>query len=370
MLNFTGTVAYRITNGNLYKDYEVIVRIVPPLNSFAIEGVEGNIDHGNKSVSLLLPDGMDLSALSPQVEVQNGISVSPASGAVQDFTEPVTYTFTAASSSVEYTVTVISNSIYEYAFLGTAASRDAIADDDEKAAADWFFANYPESDYISFQSIGAGRRLSNYKVIWWHHDASQDLPAAATNATVVNALKAYRAQGGGLLLTTYAALYLETLGVVPAGKGPNNVFGDFGDGGFIEYNDDWGISFRGRESHPIFQGIETYDTGKANLLSKGTFRKNHTAWWFLPEWGGYGNAATWREQTGGINLASEAWDDYLDGRVGIAEWPSAGLQGNVVVITFGAYDWYSEPRNGGSDNAYIGNIQRLTKNAIDYIKND
>ncbi|MCH5684439.1 DUF4960 domain-containing protein [Niabella sp. W65] len=70
----------------------------------------------------------------------------------------------------------------------------------------------------------------------------------------------------------------------------------------------------------------------------------------------------------GINLASEAWDDNLDGRVGIAEWKT-GDNANVIIIAFGAYDWYSEPLNGGkTTNAYIGNIRRITKNAIDYLK--
>jgi hypothetical protein len=367
-INFTGDVKYRITNGNLYKDYTVKALITPPLKSFTINGVAGTIDQSAQSITVLLPDGVNLSNLTPQIQVENNIQVSPASGVPQNFTGPVSYTLTSGNTTATYRVTVISNSVNEYAFLGLAATRDAIADPDEKAAADWFFLNYPAADYISFQSIETGRRLSNYKVIWWHYDAAQDLPAAALTSAVVNALKAYRANGGNLMLTTYATRYVEALGIVPQGRGPNNAFGDFGNAGFIEQNNNWGISFRTRESHPVFAGIETYEPGKAWLLEKGTFRQNHTAWWFLPEWGGYGNGAAWREQTGGINLASEAWDDNLDGRVGIAEWKT-GDNANVIIIAFGAYDWYSEPLNGGkTTNAYIGNIRRITKNAIDYLK--
>jgi len=36
-LNFTGDVKYRITNGNLYKNYTVKVSVVPPINSFKIK---------------------------------------------------------------------------------------------------------------------------------------------------------------------------------------------------------------------------------------------------------------------------------------------------------------------------------------------
>lgn len=367
-LNFTGDVKYRITNGNLYKNYTVKVSVVPPIKSFKINGVAGTIDHANKSITVLLPDGVDLRSLSPQIELQPGVTITPGSGVAKDFTNSVPYTVSLGNASAVYQVTVISNSINEYAFLGLAATRATITDPDEKAAADWFFINYPAADYISFQSIETGRKISNYKVIWWHFDEAQDLPAATLTPAVTGALKTFRSNGGNLLLTAFATRYVEALGIVPQGRGPNNSFGDFGTGGWVEQNNNWGISFRTREGHPVFAGVETYEPGKAYLLEKGTFRQNHTAWWFLPDWGGYGNAATWRDQTGGINLASESWDDNLDGRVGIAEWKTQN-DANVIVIAFGAYDWYSEPLNGGSTtNAFIGNIRRITKNSIDYLK--
>ncbi|RYY36621.1 MAG: DUF4960 domain-containing protein [Sphingobacteriaceae bacterium] len=366
-MNFTGPVKYRVTNGNLYKDYTVTVKIVPPLSTFSINGVSGTIDQESRSITVILPDGTDLTSLTPEIELATGVTISPAAGA-RDFSQAVEYTVTLGDASAVYQVTVISNSVNEYAYLGLAATRSAIVDPDEKAAADWFFTNFPAADYVSFQSLETGRNLANYKVIWWHFDAAQDLPAAALTPTVITKLKDFRAAGGNLLLTAFATRYVEALGIVPQGRGPNNSFGDFGDGGFIS-GDDWGISFRGNENHPIFTGIDTYQPGKAWLLEKGTFRQNHTAWWFLPEWGGYGNGATWREQTGGINLASEAWDDNLDGRVGLAEWKTDG-NANIVVIAFGAYDWYSEPLNGGGANGYIGNIRRITKNAIEYLRDN
>lgn len=368
-MNFTGTVKYRITSGNVFKDYNAVVKIIPPLSAFKINGVNATINHETKMITLILPDGTNRSALSPDIALQPGATVLPASGAAQNFIQPINYTVTVGSSTVTYSVSVISNSVSEYAFLGTSATRSAISNPDEKAAADWFFATYPTADYLSFQSIQTGQKLSNYKVIWWHYDSAQDLPAAATSSAVVNALKAYRTGGGSLLLTTYATRYVEALGVVPAGRGPNNVFGDFPPNGFVETNSDWGISFKGKENHPVFQGLETFEPGKAYLLEKGTFRLNHTAWWYINDWGGYGTAAVWHDQTGGTNLASEAWDNELNGRAGIAEWPSVNNTGKVIIVAFGAYDWYSEPLNGGStSNRYLANIKKITKNAIDYLK--
>ncbi len=368
-LNFTGIVRYRVTAGNLYRDYDVIAKITPPITSFSISNINGTINHEDKIISLILPDGTDVSNLIPVLKLEPGVQSVPASGVSQNFSGPVTYALTLNGKMAAYTVNVISNSVSEYAFLGMAGSRAAITNPDEKAAADWFFNTYPTADYVSFSSIENGRSLSNYKAIWWHYDSAQDLPQAVLSNAVVTALKDYRSSGGGLLLTTYAARYVEALGVVPAGRGPNNVFGDFNGAGFIETNNNWGISFKTHQDHPIFAGVETYEPGKAWLLQKGTFRQNHTAWWFVNEWGGYGDGAGWRAATGGINLASENWDDALNGRVGIAEWPSSSGAGNVAVICFGAYDWYSEPLNGGStSNLYITNIRRMTRNAIDYIK--
>ncbi|WP_207434818.1 DUF4960 domain-containing protein [Sabulibacter ruber] len=370
--NFGQEVEYTVVNGNLYKKYKVRVQILQPILRFALNGVEGAIDHANKTISVVLPSGTNVSALTPEIEVSTGVSINPASGAPQDFSSPKVYTITAGNRSEEYTVTVSLQTVgLNVAFLGVAANRGALTNPDEKAAADWLFSKFSDAAYLSFDEIIGGRDLNQFDVIWWHHDAAMELPGVALEAKAVNALKNYRAAGGNLLLTTFAARYLETLNVIPQGKGPNNVFGDFPPAGFVDQNSSWGISFKGHEDHPIFAGLQTYETGKAYLLEKGTFRLNHVAWWFLPEWGGYGNGAGWRQQTGGVNLASEAWDDQLNGRVGIAEFPGNGTSdGNVVVIVFGAYDWFNEPDANGTPsqaNAFRSNIERLTENSIKYL---
>lgn len=369
--DFSRVVEYTVINGNLYKKYRVRAQVLQPILRFAINGVNGSIDNAARTISLVLPADADVTALEPQIELSTGVSINPPSGESVDFSEPVVYTVSSGSTSTQYTVTVSKQSSgLTVAYLSTAANRAAISNPDEKEAADWLFNKFSDVSFISFQDVAGGRSLSEYAVIWWHHDAAMDLPAIALDARVVNALKAYRAAGGNLLLTTFATRYVEALGLVPQGKGPNNVFGDFLPNGFVDRDNSWGISFRGNEGHPIFQGLETYDTGKAYLLEKGTFRLNHTAWWFVNEWGGYGDGAGWRQQTGGINLASESWDDHLNGRVGIAEFPGSATDGNAVIIAFGAYDWFNEPDASGNpsqSNGYKHNIERLTENAIRYL---
>lgn len=369
-ISFTNPVKFRVINGNLFKDYTVTVTVLSPIKSFKINGVAATINDVNKTITMTLPEDTNLTALKPVIELTGGVSISPASGATVDFTNPVTFVITSNGTSVNYTANVgVPVAGLVVAFLGTAATRAEITNMDEITASDWLFQNFPDAEYISFNSVLTGADLSDVDVIWWHFDSAANLPAVAYNPAVTAALKNFRTNGGNLLLTSFASQYVDALGIVPSGKGPNNVFGDFPPNGFVDGNS-WGMSFVGHENHPIFAGLVTYESGKANLLQSGTFRLNHTAWWFLPEWGGYVNGEGWRNQTGGTNLASESWDNALNGRVTIAEFPNTGTDKNVVVISMGAYDWYNEANSSGvpsQANEFIGNIKLLTQNSINYL---
>ncbi len=369
-INFANSVKFRVINGNLYKDYTVTTVVLSPFKSFKINGVSAIINDVNKTITMTLPEGTNLKALKPTIELTEGVAVSPASGATIDFSNPVTFEVTSNGKSVNYTATVaVPVTGLVVAFLGTAATRAEIVNKDEITVAEWFFLTFTGAKYISFDSVLNGADLSDLDVIWWHFDSAANLPSIAYNPAVTTAFKNFRTNGGNLLLTSFASQYVDALGIVPSGKGPNNVFGDFAPNGFVDGNS-WGMSFVGHEDHPIFQGLLTYETGKANLLQSGTFRQNHTAWWFIPEWGGYVNGEGWRDQTGGINLASEAWDNALNGRVTIAEFPNTGTDKNVIVISMGAYDWYNETNSSGvpsQANEFITNIKLLTQNSINYL---
>lgn len=58
------------------------------------------------SISVLVRPEADVTALAPRFEITSGATISPASGSVQDFTSPVTYTVTAEDGvhSRRYTV--------------------------------------------------------------------------------------------------------------------------------------------------------------------------------------------------------------------------------------------------------------------------
>lgn len=99
--------------GNTDTLYETVM-IIPSnekeITSFRLVSfdpdVVGVIDQLAKTISLIVPNGTDVTALIPTITFV-GESLSPLSGVAQNFTSPVTYTVTAENSStVSYTVTV------------------------------------------------------------------------------------------------------------------------------------------------------------------------------------------------------------------------------------------------------------------------
>jgi len=66
----------------------------------------GDVDEESRTVTVEIPSGTDLTALVPTV-TYTGASISPEMGVAQDFTNPVTYTVTAADGSTNaYLVSV------------------------------------------------------------------------------------------------------------------------------------------------------------------------------------------------------------------------------------------------------------------------
>lgn len=100
----TTPIQYTVTaeNGNDQQTYSVIVKKVPPatgneIESFYCGSLEGTIDNDAKTITLELPEG-STKRFAPQITISEFAVVEPASGVLQDFTEPVPYTVTAQNS--------------------------------------------------------------------------------------------------------------------------------------------------------------------------------------------------------------------------------------------------------------------------------
>lgn len=82
------------------------------INTFDFAGltpaVSGTIDTTDNTISVVVPDNTNVTALVPTITISDNATISPASGAAQDFTNPVTYTVTAQDGSTQsYEVTVL-----------------------------------------------------------------------------------------------------------------------------------------------------------------------------------------------------------------------------------------------------------------------
>jgi hypothetical protein len=92
------------------------------ITGFSIKGIEGAIKAGGRTVTVTFPYGTPVTSLSPLI-THNGAGVSPASGAAQDFTNPVTYTVTAEDNSTAvWTVTVSLGPLDTIALIDTYLS--------------------------------------------------------------------------------------------------------------------------------------------------------------------------------------------------------------------------------------------------------
>jgi hypothetical protein len=76
--------------------------------NFTTPPVTGTVNSTSKTVALTVPFGTSPSALAPTISVRGGVTVSPASEEIKDFTSPVTYTVKALNDvlSQNWTATV------------------------------------------------------------------------------------------------------------------------------------------------------------------------------------------------------------------------------------------------------------------------
>lgn len=113
--DFSSPVQYTVTAADgSTQVYTVTVSVnessAKDISAFVFAGldpeVEATID--GTTIMATVPFGTDLTTLAPTITVSPDATVDPASGAVQDFTEPVVYTVTAEDGSTqEYTVTIM-----------------------------------------------------------------------------------------------------------------------------------------------------------------------------------------------------------------------------------------------------------------------
>jgi hypothetical protein len=340
-------------------------QLQPELVEFKVTNPEaiGEINHESGTVSLKVPVYADIKNLVPDIHVSYGSKITPESGTPIDFSSPVMFTIENGSLTKTYTVTVEAGALdtksARILVLGTGDNANTISNEDEKAAALWALNTFDLAQYVSFNALKANPSILNeIDAIWWHFDTSYELPGGnfvlpdiAYDEDIVTALKNFRNNGHGLYLSGFATQYLKTLDIVSAAGNPDEQGGapvDFAN------NDNWGISFKGHEDHPIFEGLRTKEgePDVAFLISGGASRKDNKSWWVVID----------EDFPYGIDLASTEWDKDHNILVLIAEFPGTETQGKVIGCSAGAYDWYSV----SGENTYMDNIKKITENILLY----
>lgn len=364
---FDGTVprAIKVVNGNVFSSYTISVKHDNvEFLTFVLNGkYSATIDNLARTIQCFVPRETDVTAMQVSYTVNEGTTVTPESGSMLDFSQPVVFTATQRTAVVEYTVTVVQDDMSQApkAFVGNASSVEGLGDE-AKAACRWMLENVPNSRYVTIQDIIDGRvRLDDFTMIWCHFDWT-DWPGALWDSR--DFFNSYWLHGGAILASRDGARYINDVWRIARDQqSPNNMFG--GDS-FETLTDDLGFTITGHESHPLYEGLTPDADGRIILLAKGCSNTNRTLQWGV-DWDPYGSMAGWEERTGAKALASG--HDYDINRVTIAEFePYEALKGftsgRVITIGTPSYEWYD--RNGAG-NPYRSNMINMTKNAINYL---
>lgn len=374
LLNGSFPHSIQVTNGDVYQNYTLIVKNdEAKILSFKLNDVyTGIIDQKQRTITVRVPSTADITSMVPVIQTSAGATVMPASGQVQDFTNPVQFTVSYQSATATYTVTVIPTDAPSAVYVGLAATLDEL-NPEEKEAAAWMLANVANAQYISFDDINHNRvDLSECRIMWWHlhieggidnMDKFVQHAPQAVNAAVK--MKELYNRGVHFLLTRYATYYAVQLGATKDDMFPNNCWGGTEEVGEIT-SGPWSFSNKNNETHPVYQNLTMKDGEPSSVFTfdAGYRTTNSTAQWHIgTDWGGYADAATWRENHGGLDLGHGG-----DGAIVLWEYPASAGRGGIVCIGSGCYDWYSFGVDVSSDR-YHGNVAKMTENAINYLTN-
>lgn len=268
-------------------------------------------------------------------------------------------------------------------FLIPYASVNDIEDDDEKAAAEWFQRTYPDGVILTPNDLDK-LYPDEFISIWIQIDRVgiaqgwQNLPAAMVNENMIAALRQYVQQGGNLLLTKHA-----TQLVVPIGRISNRFApGIFSAGQGGLGTDNWTMQAvigadqtekYDHRTHKAFEGLvvnNDFPHETFGLEGPG-MREDHNCMWDLNAYGlpqtspNAGNVVkAFEDETNATVLAT--WGhvgDYCC--AGVVEFnPTSNYAGRIIAIGLSAYEW----NENGTTNTYQSNIERFTKNCLEYLK--
>ena len=373
VLNLREAKRLIVSNGDVHRDWVITaLNEAAQITYFDLNGMyPGVINETAKTIMVTVPAGVDVTAMRPTISVSDGATVSPASGTLINFENPVVFTVQSANLKVDYTVTVKQVGNPKALFIGNAASV-AELQPEEQAACTWMMANVDETLYASLDEIRTGKyNLKDCKIIFWHMhvDANVDSKGkfeenAPQAVAAVPAIQAYLNAGGNMLLSRYATFlpgYLSLNGNPATDRFPNNCWLGSKENDPETTTEAWHFSCAGHTDHPVFQGLlGDGNADKVFTCDAGYQITNTTCQWHIgSDWGGIATLDEFRTQTGANDIAHGG-----DGAVVVWEFASSANNGGIICIGSGAYDWYSVNE---SYTGYHKNVETMTLNAINYL---
>lgn len=374
-LNMDAAKVLHVKNGDVSLNWTLsVLHDEARIKQFVVNEIyQGAIDQDAKTITVYVPGSVDITSLVPTITISDNATVTPGSGAAQDFSKPVQYTVKNNSAETVYTVTVIAIEKPKALFVGSAPSMNDL-DMEAKTACQWMLGNIPNSLYVSFADLRAGTLdLSDCKIIWWHWhvdggvDGHDVFLAKATDAMdTKNELRNFYENGGSLFLTRYATNLPSFIGATGDDDWttPNNCWGQNEDAAEL-CGGPWSFRiFDGQNGHPVWQNlIQGDNANEVYCTDAGYHITNSTAQYHIgTDWGGYDNHAAWEARTSGKILGVGG-----DGAVVAWEYPAHDGKGGIVCIGSGCYDWYSYTFEAGYTENYHRNIAIITQNTFNYL---
>ncbi|WP_439132748.1 DUF4960 domain-containing protein [Polaribacter sp.] len=343
---------------NERENYTDGVSVLEIIEKVFINSKSAEINHLAGTIDVSLVGNTDLSSILFEVEVGQGLEITPQSGSIIDLNSPVEVTVSNGVSERVYTInaTLLPSKI---AFLGDGATIADIADDDVKAAAEWTQATYgSDFVYISYADLSEAT-LNGVNVLVYVHDqvGSSAQPQAVIDK--LNVLSKFFVQGGKIVAGLLGTGLVEELGRDTSGL--RTVIGT-GVGGVNP--DTWGIGFSGSSvSNIISNGLDVYDVNRAFVINSG-YKEDHNALWNLSSIT-TNPYATFNSLYNAEPIA--IWDHTIDAQsfAGIIVWnPFERFEGYIITIGIGGMEW---SMNDGRNNPYLSNVEKVYKNSIEYL---
>jgi hypothetical protein len=347
------------------------------IEAFALDNINGVIDHAKRMIVVNLPEVYETSAMKVTgLKLSAGAKCNLNIGDQMDMGTSHGVTVTNGDAFLDWVISVRHakpHIVPKAVFLGLAATK-AELDPEARTACDWMLENVEGARYASYEDIRDGIcDLKECKIIWWHYhsdtavDGHDDFLKKAENMlTIKNQLVAYYNNGGSFLLTRYATNLASFIGATGTDDWttPNNCWGNK-EMSAEQCSAPWSFFMHeGQEGHDLYKGLVMGATANEVFCTdKGYYVTNSTAQYHIGgDWGGYDNYDAWLTRTDGVILG-------VGGDKAIVAWeyPAKGTRGGILCIGSGCFDWYSYTFGSGYVENYHKNIAIMTTNAINHL---